>query len=199
MHTKLQYFILAALYIVSSCENQSSIHEAEELIVLEGYLFQNEQINQIYLGKTLDFLSEDTIFPIVKDAEVFLYWNDNEYLLTHYENGFYEYKGDDLQIIEGNPEDIEIGLAPPRSKMNFRFLSQPFKTDTYILRIFLSIQQYGRHAVKVYRVNQEYADLYESREQDSRSLAEPLTNVGNGLGIFTAFNYEEVMINIVKQ
>ena len=35
----------------------------------------------------------------------------------------------------------------------------------------------GKHRVKVCRVNQEYADLYQSRNQDSRDLNEPLTNI----------------------
>jgi len=42
--------------------------------------------------------------------------------------------------------------------------------------------------VSVYRVNQEYADLYEGRRQDSRDLNEPSTNIENGLGVFSAFN-----------
>ncbi len=46
--------------------------------------------------------------------------------------------------------------------------------------------------VRVYKVNQEYANLYRSREQDSRSLNEPLTNVQNGLGVFSAFASDSV-------
>jgi hypothetical protein len=81
----------------------------------------------------------------------------------------------------------------------FYILLLHFQTDTYVLRVFLSIQQYGIHVVRVYRVNQEYAYLYENREQDSRTLAEPLTNVHDGLGIFTAFSYEEVFIEVTKK
>ncbi|MBN2519104.1 MAG: DUF4249 family protein [Bacteroidales bacterium] len=112
--------------------------------------------------------------------EITMTWDnpDNDYFYVVVEN------------IDPDPEDIELGFSPTGGgRFNFRFLSQPFQTDTYVLRTFMSIQQYGLHQVKVYRVNQEYVDLYERREQDSRNLTEPLTNVKNGLGIFTAFSY----------
>ena len=60
------------------------------------------------------------------------------------------------------------------------------------------IEHLGKHEIKVYKVNQEYVDLYESREQDSRDLNEPLTNIEGGLGVFSAFNYETVYIEIIQ-
>ncbi len=105
-----------------------------------------------------------------------------------------------VENIEDNPEDIEFGFSGFGGKFqNFRFLSRPFITDTYIIRVFLSVQQYGTHRVKLFRVNQEYADLYENREQDSRNLTEPLSNVNNGLGIFTALSYDEAYFEVVKK
>lgn len=47
------------------------------------------------------------------------------------------------------------------------------------------LRYYGNHKVTLFRVNQEYVDLYNSSTQDSRNLNEPLTNIVNGLGIFT--------------
>ena len=105
-----------------------------------------------------------------------------------------------VENIEENPGDIEFGFSGSGGKFqNFRFLSAPFITDTYVIRVFLSVQQYGTHRVKLFRVNQEYADLYENREQDSRNLTEPLSNVNNGLGIFTAFSYDEAYFEVVKK
>ena len=42
------------------------------------------------------------------------------------------------------------------------------------------------------------ADLYESREQDSRDLNEPLTNISNGLGVFSAFNSQTALFEVVE-
>ena len=50
------------------------------------------------------------------------------------------------------------------------------------------LEHLGRHRAIVYRVNQEYADLYNNRVQDSRDLNEPPSNIRGGLGVFSAFN-----------
>ncbi len=105
-----------------------------------------------------------------------------------------------VENIEEDPEDIEFGFSGSGGGIRkFSFLSRPFITDTYVIRVFLSVQQYGTHRIKLFRVNQEYADLYENREQDSRNLTEPLSNVNNGLGIFTAFSYDEAYFEVVKK
>jgi len=72
----------------------------------------------------------------------------------------------------------------------FRLRSQPFIGSSYTVNSRI-LTNYGKHVIKVYSVNQEYANLYENRTQDSRSLSEPVSNVSNGLGIFTAFSYAE--------
>jgi hypothetical protein len=82
--------------------------------------------------------------------------------------------------------------------MNRRFVTEPITEDHY--RVFdQDIKYAGRHKVTVYRVNQEYVNLYKTRRQDSRSLNEPQTNVKNGLGIFTAFASDSLFINVVLQ
>jgi len=52
--------------------------------------------------------------------------------------------------------------------------------------------------VQVFRVNQEYVDLFENIDQDSRNLNEPPTNIANGLGIFTAFNSDSIFFEVKK-
>jgi len=60
------------------------------------------------------------------------------------------------------------------------------------------LRHYGTHKVTVYRVNQEYADIFENRTQDSRDLNEPPSNIDNALGIFTGFESESVFFEIVE-
>lgn len=90
---------------------------------------------------------------------------------------------------------------------------QLLRADTLISRRFVSdptnqnfctinnnsILYTGKYSLKVYRVNREYADLYKSREQDSRTLNEPLTNVKNGLGIFAAFASDTLYFTATMQ
>lgn len=97
--------------------------------------------------------------------------------------------------IENNPESIFVDLPFER---NFNFITEPTSSDVFLLQPRI-LEQYGTHRVVLYRVNQEYVDLYENREQDSRNLTEPLTNVENGLGVFTAFNSDTLYFEVRKK
>ena len=82
-------------------------------------------------------------------------------------------------------------MRPPGGRGPMRFISAPGSSNEYQVNRFM-ITHYGDHLVRVYHVNQEYADLYISRQQDSRDLNEPLSNIDNGLGVFSAFNSSSV-------
>jgi hypothetical protein len=88
-------------------------------------------------------------------------------------------------------------LMRPDSLFTRRFISQPTDQASYRVNPN-SILYTGQHVLRLYRVNKEYADLYRSRIQDSRTLNEPLTNVKNGLGIFSAFASDSTYFNVIK-
>ncbi len=71
-----------------------------------------------------------------------------------------------------------------------RFVSAPTPADSTTISQ-LSLTHLGEHRIRLYRVNQEYADLYEGRVQDSRDLNEPPSNIRGGLGVFSAFSSSE--------
>ncbi len=79
----------------------------------------------------------------------------------------------------------------------FRFISEPTLDNFFILRLLL-LETLGRHQAKVYRVNEEYNQLYENRTQDSRDLNEPPSNIRNGLGVFSAFNSLSVPFEVAR-
>lgn len=82
--------------------------------------------------------------------------------------------------------------------LRFQCLSEP--TTESRQRIATPELRYtGLHSVKVYHVNKEYADLYKSRAQDSRTLSEPLTNIKGGLGVFSAFASDSAVFTVRKQ
>lgn len=102
-----------------------------------------------------------------------------------------------IENVDINAEQTSIGQGffnPSR----FRFLSSPSAADSFTVSI-LNVSHTGPHRVKVYSVNQEYADLYASRSQNSRDLNEPLTNIKNGLGVFSAFNSDSVFFNVIEE
>lgn len=80
----------------------------------------------------------------------------------------------------------------------FRFVSEPTEGSSLT---FLggTLVSFGTYSVKVYHINQEYAALYENREQDSRDLNEPPSNVRNALGVFSAFNSQEAFFEVVRE
>lgn len=79
-----------------------------------------------------------------------------------------------------------------------RFVTEPTTSSSF--QVPQSDFNYlGKYKITLYRVNQEYVNLYASRQQDSRALNEPLTNVTNGLGIFTAFASDSTFVNVELQ
>lgn len=81
---------------------------------------------------------------------------------------------------------------------SFKFAPQALEIDTFSI-IGIALENYGRHRAKVYRVNQEYADLFDNPDQDSRDLSVPPSNVVNGFGIFSAFAADSVFFDIVRE
>ncbi len=98
-----------------------------------------------------------------------------------------------LECIESNPVAIDTWNMGPRPAQHRIF--PPIQDDHYRVN-FRLFEYVGTHRLSVYRVNQEYVDLYEYREQDSRDLQEPLTNIDGGLGIFSAFNSDHVTLEV---
>ena len=181
-------------------------------IDLQVKIGEKYQIEFEYFGKTI---TSETIVPepptgvTISDTRIYidedalqnnprefiknlpqikLTWDEDE------DNYFYVL----VENIEENPASIEIDVVNGKFS-NFKFVSRPVKVNSYKLLPMLIIKQYGTHLIRVFRVNKEYADLYESMEQDSRNLNEPLTNITNGLGIFTAFSCDSVYFKVIKQ
>lgn len=106
-----------------------------------------------------------------------------------------------IENAENNQESIfpdMMGKFGRAGKGAFRKITPPTRENFYQIE-FGEIQYWGDYNVKVYRVNKEYADLYENLEQDSRDLNEPPTNIANGLGIFSAFNSQNAYFTVVKE
>lgn len=89
------------------------------------------------------------------------------------------------------PQELEEALQA------FRFVSDPTQNNFEFI-IGAGLRHYGTHKVTVYRVNEEYADLFENSTQDSRDLNEPPSNIENALGIFTAFASDSVFFEIIE-
>jgi len=99
-------------------------------------------------------------------------------------------------LTSGNPRYILPEFIRERFT-GFQLITSPIDVNFYDVRL-RSLEVFGPHEVRVYRVNKEYADLYENREQDSRDLNEPPTNIQGGLGVFSAFNSRTATFDVVE-
>ena len=80
---------------------------------------------------------------------------------------------------------------------NFSIQSEPTTEGSYNV-ICMSLQNYGRYMVTLYKINQDYVSLFESEVQDGTELNEPPSNIINAFGIFTAFASDTTFFEIVR-
>ena len=271
----LTLLALAAL-LLAACDSTDA-GEADDLIVVEAFLYAGEPVNDIHLSAVIPLDSEDSLARPINDADVRLVKDGRTYALTPSgDDGSYFYSGDDLIVETGDVFQLEVDRggthitaetavpAPPtgvamtqnalvvpdfegnrfalreffqsgenalsvtwdnfdedlyfvviRSPASnnpdfilpefvrerfagFELVTEPTTANFYDILLF-SLEIIGSYETTVYRINQEYADLYENREQDSRDLNEPPTNITGGLGVFSAFNGRSTAFQIVRQ
>lgn len=102
-----------------------------------------------------------------------------------------------IENIEDRPPSIDPTDIFGDIGLNFEFTSEPTQEGLFQLRPMIHYTQYGWHKVTLYKVNEEYALLYETSNQDSRDLNEPYSNINNGLGIFSGFASQEFYFRVI--
>ncbi|MBT4482965.1 MAG: DUF4249 family protein, partial [Candidatus Latescibacteria bacterium] len=231
-------YIMIILSYVSGCSEDSLLSPSVDQVVIEGYLYAGEPVDDIRLTKTLPLGSED-IAPPVNNATVYLLKNSIRYDLSSVSGGegYYQYTENDLTVdagdefelfveyggnvasgktvvppapgnillssnvisvptefypgetnienenyridisweentsalffvavenLEYDPDPIEFSFGKfDTGESGRRFLSAPRNTNEFSIT-FRNLNFYGEHRIRVYRVNQEYADLYTS-------------------------------------
>jgi hypothetical protein len=77
------------------------------------------------------------------------------------------------------------------------FRNEPAQTDNYELS-FQSFSYLGLHDVILVRLNVDYAALYKQNGNSSQNLTAPISNIVNGLGIFTGINTDTLQIKVIQ-
>ncbi len=123
--------------------------------------------------------------PNIPDP-VTLSWNndDRTYYLVVVEN------------IESNPTLIKdtTGQADRPQRV---FRNEPTQGNEYEINA-MAFEYYGRHRIILYHLNPDYAALYNDSGSSSQNLTTPVSNVVNGLGIFTGINADTLILRVVK-
>lgn len=62
-----------------------------------------------------------------------------------------------------------------------------------------NFKSYGTHGIVLYRLNSDYATLFETMNSSTQNIRTPNSMITNGLGIFTGINTDTVFIQIKKK
>ena len=103
-----------------------------------------------------------------------------------------------IRNIEIDPEYVNENDAANDELSRLFIISEPQISSFYAIFPRRAFSHYGTHQIIVYRVNPEYAALYESSGNSTLSLAQPPTNVENGLGIFTGVSSDTLYLEVEK-
>lgn len=174
--------------LVQSGESYTlSFEYSGESISATTYIPLKKEVEMSVEDITLEKIESGT-FPNFGDLPdpVELQWENTE--------GDYYYVV--VQNIEEDPEVVNELLE--EFGRPFRFVSEPQIMDFYAIDPRREIQQFGMHEVIVFRVNPEYAALYETSGATSTTIAQPPTNVVNGLGLFTGVSSDTLLLNVIK-
>jgi hypothetical protein len=102
-----------------------------------------------------------------------------------------------VKNIEASP--VSAGLFPTGSDKPSEkdFRNKPTQDNNYEVRL-PTLEYLGNHNMILYRINPDYAALYNNNGTNSLNLTTPSTNVINGLGIFTGVAADTLKLYIRK-
>jgi len=181
---------IEATYNGRTATAKSQVPEKPEGVAISNEVIELPQLSFTGTGRP-DFASLQAYREALQEFEQTIVWNNpnNELFFVVIQS----LSTDQEPIMNNNG-----GFGGGRERFGFRRVSAPTQENFYEVNLN-ELPYWGGYVAKVYKVNQEYADLYENLTQDSRDLNEPPTNVENGLGIFSAFNAENVFFEVKKQ
>ena len=127
---------------------------------------------------------------LFQNARTNVLW-DNQSEEYHYLTIKYDGEEEDPIFSEEIPGQVGEFLS------NFSLLSAPSRGNQYNV-ICMSLKNYGKYKVTLYKINKDYYSLFENQVQDGTDLNEPPSNVVNAFGIFSAFASDTTSFEIVR-
>ena len=172
------------------CPNCGLVFIPGEAIRLEVFHFNKVAIASTVIPPQPEIQQQDVLNLVAPDEvsgeALALDWNFNE------DYWFYV----EINLIGMTHEPV--GGGDPVVAYKEPIITAPFKARQFVVTWDM-LPYYGRYQIFVRAIGREYVELYFTRNQDSRDLNEPVSNVSNGLGIFTATNRDMIEVYVVKQ
>lgn len=165
--------------------------DLDEDIIREGQVYN---LKFVYNGKSIEAtttipspIQSLAIVPQHIELTSLYYWNmtDTTQVVVSWDdpdNSFYQIYIDS----PNNPDMPSIGLFRRR-------LMQPFKGNTYRISA-REFRSFGTHTIYVYRVCQDYAEMYE--RISASDLANPVSYIQNAFGIFTSLSVAHINFSV---
>lgn len=99
--------------------------------------------------------------------------------------------------------NLETNLELIRDTTNARFRTISFRNEPSVINSYelrdQQFQYFGKHMLILYHLNPDYAALYTNNSNSSQNLANPTTNIINGLGIFTGISSDTLYLQVNKK
>ena len=127
---------------------------------------------------------------LFQNARTNVVW-DNQSEEYHYLTIKYDGEDEDPIFSEEIPGQVGEFFS------NFSLQSAPTRGNEYNV-ICMSLKNYGKYKVTLYKINKDYYSLFENQVQDGTDLNEPPSNVVNAFGIFSAFASDTTSFEIVR-
>jgi hypothetical protein len=185
-------FYIEAAVAGKTASAVTAVPEAPQGVIMSTAVIEFPEIKLDAVSGRPNFTAMQELRTLQRETQLEVIW-DNPNNELHF-------------VVIENAESNQVSIFPDfggnfgklGARGAFQRITAPTRESSQQIN-FSEIQFWGSYIVKVYRVNKEYADLYDNLEQDSRDLNEPPTNIENGLGIFSAFNSMNVYFEVEKK
>ncbi len=140
------------------------------------------------LNPSVLYIDPYAMGPGMSQNKVTVYWDnpDNIYHLII------------IEYMESSYDPISPNLDPESFDQYRKVSTKPVLETSYDLDTRRQLAFFGTYKIIIYKVNEEYVNLHENISQSSLNLTEPLTNIENGLGIFTGINSTTLTLEVAK-
>lgn len=101
-----------------------------------------------------------------------------------------------VEYLETNYSPINGNLPEDQFDSYREVSTDPINDNSINLTTRQQLVFFGHYRVILFNINEEYVNLYENISQSTLNMSEPLTNINNGLGIFTGINSDTLFLRV---
>lgn len=101
-----------------------------------------------------------------------------------------------VEYLDVNYDPINENLPEDQYDTYREVSTDPVNDNSINLTTRQQLMFFGYYRVILYKINEEYVNLYENISQSTLNMSEPLTNIENGVGIFTGINSKTLFLRV---